>query len=206
MRISPHGIGTLGLTLTLTACGYDVAQYLASLGEGAPIQDVAEVLETGQYSEYVERRIRDNARARIDAPPEEWDPPCPPYIENPGRQAFKDAVVAAMDAADVQAMIYPTWTNPPAPLDQASEDYRGDNSQLVAPGAGLPAGTVPMGYTRGTLPAGLQILARAYEEGVIFRLAHAYEQGTRHRRPPLSFPTLPRATDSASDAVAGWRG
>ena len=83
-----------------------------------------------------------------------------------------------------------TATNPPAPLETASEDYRGDNSQIVAPGTGLPAGTVPMGYTRTTLPAGLQILARPYQEGVIFRLAYAYEQGTMHRRPPDGFPTL----------------
>jgi len=168
---------------------YDVAQYLASLGDEAPIRDVVEVLETGEYAEYVEGRIRGSLNSSLD-PPSEWDPPCLPYAENPGRQAYKDAVVAAMDAADVQAIVYPTWTNPPAPLETASEDYRGDNSQIVAPGTGLPAGTVPMGYTRGALPAGLQILARPYQEGVIFRLAYAYEQGTAHRRPPDGFPTL----------------
>ena len=41
-----------------------------------------------------------------------------------------------------------------------------------------------------TLSAGLQILARPYQKGVIFRLAYAYEQGTAHRRPPDGFPTL----------------
>ncbi len=168
---------------------YDMAQYLASLGDEAPIRDVLEVLETGEYSEYVEGRIQRSSNSSLDSP-SEWDPPCLPYAENPGRQAYKDAVVAAMDAADVQAIVYPTWTNPPAPLETASEDYRGDNSQIVAPGTGLPAGTVPMGYTRTTLPAGLQILARPYQEGVIFRLAYAYEQGTAHRRPPDGFPTL----------------
>ena len=168
---------------------YDMSQYLASLGDEAPIRDVLEVLETGEYSEYVEGRIQRSSDSSLETP-REWDPPCLPYAENPGRQGYKDGVVAAMDAADVQAIVYPTWTNPPAPLETASEDYRGDNSQIVAPGTGLPAGTVPMGYTRGTLPAGLQILARPYQEGVIFRLAYAYEQGTAHRRPPEGFPTL----------------
>ena len=99
-------------------------------------------------------------------------------------------LVAAMDAANVEAIIYPTWTNPPAHLDNASEEYRGDNSQIVAPATGMPAGTVPMGYTYGNLPAGLQILARPYNESVIFKLAFAYEQGTNHRRPPDGYPSL----------------
>ena len=99
-------------------------------------------------------------------------------------------LVAAMDAADVDAIIYPTWTNPPAHLDNASEEYRGDNSQIVAPATGMPAASVPMGYTYGNLPAGLQILARPYDEGVIFKLAFAYEQGTNHRRPPDGYPSL----------------
>jgi Asp-tRNA(Asn)/Glu-tRNA(Gln) amidotransferase A subunit family amidase len=95
-----------------------------------------------------------------------------------------------MDAADVEALIYPTWTNPPAHLDKADEEYRGDNSQLVAPATGMPAASVPMGYTADGLPAGLQILARRYDEPVIFRIAYAYEQWTRHRRPPPGFGPL----------------
>ena len=43
----------------------------------------------------------------------------------------------------------------------------------------------------GALPAGLQILARPYDEGLLFKYAYAYEQATRHRRPPERFPPLP---------------
>jgi CubicO group peptidase (beta-lactamase class C family) len=60
----------------------------------------------------------------------------------------------------------------------------------VAPDTGLPAITVPMGYTRGNLPAGLQILGRPYSEGLLFGLAYSYEQATKHRRPPGGFPEL----------------
>ncbi len=170
---------------------YDMSVYLASLGSEAPIRDVAEVLATGQYAEYVRERLEDFSEGELGGPPEEEDPErCLPYARHPARQAFKDAVVDAMDAADVEAIVYPTWTHPPAPLDRAREEYRGDNSQRVAPATGLPAATVPMGYSYGRYPAGLQILARPYDEGVIFRLAYAYEQGTGHRRPPEGFPSL----------------
>ena len=185
----------------------DVNAYLSSLGDQAPIQDIQEVLESGQYSEYVRERLErylaeptsaatgeptrsgggpagaDSGDARDTSP----DPRCAPYPEHVGRQAYKQAVVAAMDEAGVEALIYPTWTHPPAHLDLAIEEYRGDNSQIVAPATGLPAGTVPMGYTGSLLPAGLQILARPFGEAVIFRLAYAYEQGTRHRVPPPGF-------------------
>ena len=95
-----------------------------------------------------------------------------------------------MDEAGVDAIVYPTWTNPPTHIDRGYEDHRGDNSQLVAPDTGLPAVTVPMGYTYGHLPAGLQILGRPYSEGLLFGLAYAYEQATRHRMPPEGFPEL----------------
>ena len=58
------------------------------------------------------------------------------------------------------------------------------------PATGMPAITVPMGFTYGALPAGLQILGRPYDELLLFRLAFAYEQGTHHRRPPAGFPAL----------------
>jgi Asp-tRNA(Asn)/Glu-tRNA(Gln) amidotransferase A subunit family amidase len=54
----------------------------------------------------------------------------------------------------------------------------------------MPAITVPMGFSYGEFPAGLQILGRPYAEGMLFRLAYAYEQGTLHRRPPNGFDEL----------------
>ena len=169
---------------------YDMGQYLASLGDGAPIRDVVEVLERGQYSDYVEGRLRALTRRGVDVHPADFDPPCPDYFENEGRQAYRSDLIAAMDDAGVEAVLYPSWTNPPAHIDRARAEYRGDNSQRVAPMTGMPAITVPMGFTYDDLPAGLQILARPYAEGLLFRLAYAYEQGTRHRHPPSGFPAL----------------
>ncbi|HEU4343064.1 MAG TPA: amidase [Candidatus Binatia bacterium] len=52
---------------------------------------------------------------------------------------------------------------------------------------GLPAISVPCGFTPGNLPVGLQIVAQPFHEASLFRVAHAYEQATEwHRhRPPL---------------------
>jgi len=97
-----------------------------------------------------------------------------------------------MDVEGVDAVIYPSWLNPPAHIDRGREEYAGDNSQRVAPATGMPAITVPMGFSYGNLPAGLQILGRPYAEGLLFKFAYAYEQGTHHRRPPEGFPELLR--------------
>jgi aspartyl-tRNA(Asn)/glutamyl-tRNA(Gln) amidotransferase subunit A len=52
---------------------------------------------------------------------------------------------------------------------------------------GLPAISVPGGFTEGNLPAGLQIVAQPFEESVALRVAYAFEQATdwHHRRPTL---------------------
>jgi len=169
---------------------YDMHQYLMSLGDAAPMTDVLEVLETGQFASYAERSLRSYADTPMHVHPSQWDPPCNDYFENEGRQAYLADLVEAMDEAGVDALIYPSWLNPPAHIDRAREEYRGDNSQRVAPATGMPAITVPMGFSYGTLPAGLQILGRPYSEGILFKYAYAYEQGTHHRHPPEGFPAL----------------
>ena len=175
-------------------CGrfrYDMGRYLASLGDDAPLHDVMEVLETGEYAPYAEAGLRRFADRPPGVPPSRWEEPCPDFQENDGRQAYLADLVAAMDAAGVDALVYPSWLCVPAHIERAREEYCGDNSQLVAPATGTPAITVPMGFTYGNLPAGLQILARPYDDGLLFRYAYAYEQATRHRRPPSGFPPLP---------------
>jgi len=171
---------------------YDMHEYLKSLGPAAPIKDVMEVLATGQYSPYVEDRLKTFGEQAIDVHPRDFDPSCPDFPEHPGRQAYLADVMKSMDDAEVDAVVYPSWTNPPAHIDKAIEEYKGDNSQLVAPATGLPAVTVPMGYSHGNLPAGLQILGRPWSEGMLISLAYAYEQATGHRVPPPDYPELQR--------------
>ncbi|MBI4454886.1 MAG: hypothetical protein HY644_03195 [Acidobacteria bacterium] len=56
----------------------------------------------------------------------------------------------------------------------------------------VPTITVPAGFTRDNLPVGISFLGRPYSEGVVIKLAYAYEQSTHHRRPPSSTPPLQR--------------
>lgn len=169
---------------------YDMHLYLESLGKNAPIKDVMEVRSTGEYSPYIEGGLDYFGEYPSNVPPAKLDPPCLAFPNHLGRQAYLEDVLASMDAAQLDAIVYPSWTNPPARLKKAIEEYLGDNSQLVAPATGMPAVSVPMGYSYGGLPAGLQILGRPYSEGLLFSLAYAYEQATKHRRPPKGFPAI----------------
>jgi len=96
---------------------------------------------------------------------------------------------ATMDAMQLDALVYPTWSNPPRLIGDLNTPH-GDNSQVYSPLSGWPAITVPMGYTRATLPAGMTILGRAWSEPTLIKLAYSYEQATHHRRPPPSAPPL----------------
>ena len=169
---------------------YDLARYLDTL-EAPPFRDVRDVLAAGTFDAGSRRGLEYFSDGPLEGPPSTWDPPCAELFDHPGRQAFASAMEAAMEASGVDAVIYPGWTWPPAAIETAVEDYRGDNSQLIAPDTGMPAVNVPMGFTReGLLPAGLQILGRRWSDGMLIQYAYAYEQATGHRRPPPGFDEL----------------
>jgi aspartyl-tRNA(Asn)/glutamyl-tRNA(Gln) amidotransferase subunit A len=52
---------------------------------------------------------------------------------------------------------------------------------------GLPAISIPCGFTSEGLPIGMQIAGKAFDEFTVLRVAHAYEQDARwfERRPPM---------------------
>jgi len=164
---------------------YDMFIYLSSLGDAAPFLDVISVLESGQYSDYVADELEYFSGYPLQTAPAAWVPPCPGFSDHPGRTQFRDDVVATMDELGLDLLIYPTWTNPPASLSRPEAEYRGDNSQLIAPDTGMPAATVPMGFVAERWPAGLQLLARPFAEATIFQAAYAYEQATQRRRAPV---------------------
>ncbi len=65
--------------------------------------------------------------------------------------------------------------------------YMNDVYTIPASMTGLPAVSVPCGFSAAGLPIGLQLIGRALDEPTLLRAAHAYEQATpwRERRPAL---------------------
>ena len=160
---------------------YDIEAWLARHPK-APVHTVAEILRS--------RRFHPTIQPRLEAAQAESLPPA----RNPGcrnrdefRAWLRTAVTGMMDSLRLDALVYPTWSNPPRLIGDLNTPA-GDNSQLFSPSTGFPAITVPMGYTRGVLPAGMTLFGRAWSEPTLIGLAYSYEQATKHRRAPASAP------------------
>ncbi|HMA80425.1 MAG TPA: amidase family protein [Candidatus Binatia bacterium] len=54
----------------------------------------------------------------------------------------------------------------------------------------VPSIVVPAGFTRDRLPAGITFLGRPYDDANMIKFAFAYEQATRHRKPPPTVTPL----------------
>ncbi len=164
----------------------DLNNYLAKHGQGAPVKNLAEIIESGLYLPYIDARLKAAAAPK----PEGTTPtPCEDVYHNEKKIAFREAILTAMTQYKVDAIIYPTWSNAPRKVGDMRSPA-GDNSQILSPQSGLPAITVPMGYTYEVLPAGLTFLGKMFDEGTLIKFAYAYEQATKHRHPPAKFPPL----------------
>jgi len=158
---------------------HDLNHYLAGLGDKAPMHSLDDIIKSRKFHPSIQARL-EGSQAADDEPG--VSPGCKASDEN--RERFRVAVSKLLDAMQLDALIYPTWSNPPRLIGDLNTPG-GDNSQVFAPTTGFPAITVPMGYTRGdTLPAGLQFFGRASSEPTLLKLAYAYEQATHHRRAP----------------------
>jgi Asp-tRNA(Asn)/Glu-tRNA(Gln) amidotransferase A subunit family amidase len=159
---------------------YDLETYFAERGEGAPVKTVDQIVRSRRFHPSVEVRLM-NAQ-RDSSPPPSQQPGC--RSREAMQERLRTAVTTLMDTLKLDALVYPTWSNPPRLIGDLNTPA-GDNSQLFSPTTGFPAITVPMAYTRNnTLPAGVTFFGRAWSEGRLITLVYGYEQATRHRRPP----------------------
>jgi Asp-tRNA(Asn)/Glu-tRNA(Gln) amidotransferase A subunit family amidase len=92
-----------------------------------------------------------------------------------------DAIVHK--AVEHQPTLIKDGVNPPY-VDQKGAPHI--NTFLVY----VPSIVVPAGFTRDSLPAGITFHGRPYDDGNMIKFAYAYEQATRHRKPPSSVTPL----------------
>jgi Asp-tRNA(Asn)/Glu-tRNA(Gln) amidotransferase A subunit family amidase len=163
---------------------YDINRYLAGHGDRVPVKSLAEIIKSRRFHPSVQLRLEQAEEGIVNGPE---SGAC--KAEMAYRAEVAAAVTKTMDAQKIDAWVYPTWSNPPRLIGDLNTPG-GDNSQFFSPTTGFPAIQVPMGYTRGRLPAGITFFGRAWAEPTLIKLAYAYEQVTHHRRPPISTPPL----------------
>jgi amidase len=167
---------------------YDLIDYLAKI-PNAPVKSLGEALDDGLYDIALDQPLharetngtRDNEsyRAAIAR-----------------RAAARNMLVAFLDSAKLDAIVYPTVRRKAAYI---GEPQRGANCQLSAI-TGLPALSMPAGFTPDGLPIGMELLGRPLSDARLVSFAYDYEQFTHPRRAPSTTPPL--VGDHAPNPVA----
>lgn len=87
--------------------------------------------------------------------------------------------------SEYDVIIGPTTPTPAYKMGEVIDDlltmYAGDLLTIPVNLAGVPAISVPCGFTNG-LPLGLQIIGNYFDEKTIYRVAHAFEQATDYHQ------------------------
>ena len=111
------------------------------------------------------------------------------------RHMLRQQILDALEQVDV--LVMPTSSIPASPLPEkagveskeAFMEMLGGRRSFTAPFnlASVPALSINCGFTSEGLPVGLQIAGKPFDESMVFRVAHAYEQATdwHTRRPPV---------------------
>jgi Asp-tRNA(Asn)/Glu-tRNA(Gln) amidotransferase A subunit family amidase len=155
----------------------------------APVKTLREILLSGKVNPWRARSLADYLGKTTNDPG---------YLQVlKYRESLRVAVLKMMADRQLDVLVYATYDAPPAVIaadvltnPRPNDGYgRGDNRGL-SPETGWPALTVPAGFSSDGLPVGLEFLGRPFTESRLLGYGFAYEQATRHRRPPTPTPPL----------------
>jgi amidase len=182
--------------------------YLAALGPAAPVGSLRELIAFNDKRRDVELRFFGQ---EIFLMAEAKGPLTSPLyrraLARARRLAREEGIDAVMDRQRLDALVAPTFGVPWLTDLVNGDAWPGGaaSPSTVAAVAGYPHITVPMGMYMG-LPVGLSIFGRAWSEPTLIRIAYAYEQATKHRRPPTFAATAPIPDASGEAGRSGGSG
>ena len=117
----------------------------------------------------------------------EKDPQAQANVFGPRTKAL-EIYNSTLNRLKLDGYVYPATQMPP-PDETMAQDGKLSEGPHSATGwvnmIGIPAIVVPGGFYPGGLPFGLEISARPWRDGDLIGWAYAYEQATKHRRPPV---------------------
>jgi len=184
-------IGDAELEVLLYELKADLNAYLASLGPAAPVKTLADVIRfneqnTSSEMPYFGQELFEQAQKKGPLTDAKYKAARAKCI----RLARTEGIDAVMTKHRLDALVAPTQ-GPVWLIDLVSGDCGGGGGSFTQPAAiaGYPHITVPMGLVHG-LPVGLSFVGRAWSEPTLFKLAYAYEQASKARKPPTFAATV----------------
>lgn len=163
--------------------------YFASLGPGAPVRSLKELIEFNERHRQEELRWFGQeilVEAEAKGPLTETK-----YLEAVAacrRSSRQEGIDALMNEHRLDAIMAPT-TGPAHVTDFVYGDRDTGGSSSPAAVAGYPSITLPGGFVQG-LPIGISFFGRAWSEAALLKIAYAFEQATQHRHPPHFLSTV----------------
>lgn len=176
------------LTVLLYELKADLNAYLATLGPGARVRTLEDVIRFNEAN--ADREMPYFGQELFLKAQQKGPLSAPEYrkaLAKNRRLSRKEGIDAVMDQHRLDAIVAPTG-GPAWLTDLVTGDHFGGGSSTAPAVAGYPNVTVPAGFVFG-LPVGISFIGRAWSEPTLIKLAHAFEQATRHRRPPRFLPT-----------------
>jgi len=195
--VDPANIPTLGqfddseLEVLLYEFKADLPKYFTRLGPSAPIHSLKDIIafneaHKDQELPYFGQELMTRAEQKGPLTSSAYRA----ALAKNRRMSRTLGIDAVMAKYKLDALVAPTG-GPAWLIDLVTGDHFSPDEvspSTVAAVAGYPHITVPMGYFRG-LPMGISFFGRAWSEATLIKLAYAYEQATKHRRPPTFAPT-----------------
>jgi len=167
----------------------DLNAYLARLGPNAPVKTLKEIIDFNERNR--EKEMPYFGQDTFLKAEEKGPLTTQEYVDALAKNhqlARKEGIDATMDKNNLDALIGPSG-GPAWITDHINGDSFSGGSSSAAAVAGYPNVTVPAGFIHG-LPVGISFFGRAWSEPVLIRLAYAFEQATKIRRPPTFLPTV----------------
>jgi Asp-tRNA(Asn)/Glu-tRNA(Gln) amidotransferase A subunit family amidase len=162
--------------------------YLAKLGPATPVKNLSEFIASGQFHDSIAGALAQYQRADDALNSVEYQ------RRLLRRDALRLAVMRVMAENKLDAILYPHQKRLVVPIGEEQIERNG----VLSNSTGLPAITFPGGFSPPTaaapigVPVGIELLGAEWSEPVLIKLAFAYEQLAKIRRPPRSTPPLRR--------------